>query len=129
VAGTRACAANLFTLFRIGQAGFDPSASCIATALYFTGIDPLTKEEVYVAKSLRDRKMQRALMRFFKPENYFTVREALLQAGRADLIGTAATASSLLTRRRLAERRCARRWAEPMRERSSESVQAFPHAG
>jgi hypothetical protein len=23
-------------------------------------------------------------MQFFKPENYFTVREALIQAGRAD---------------------------------------------
>jgi hypothetical protein len=31
--------------------------------------------------------MQRALMQFFKPENYFTVREALIQAGRSDLIG------------------------------------------
>ena len=31
--------------------------------------------------------MQRALMQFFKPENYFMVREALLKAGRADLIG------------------------------------------
>ena len=31
--------------------------------------------------------MQRALMQFFKPENYFTVREALIQTSRADLIG------------------------------------------
>jgi hypothetical protein len=31
--------------------------------------------------------MQRALMQFFKPENYFMVREALLKAGRQDLIG------------------------------------------
>jgi hypothetical protein len=31
--------------------------------------------------------MQRALVQFFKPENSFTVREALIQAGRADLIG------------------------------------------
>jgi hypothetical protein len=59
----------------------------IATALYYTGRDVFTGEEVYVAKSLRDRKMQRALMQFFKPDNYFTVREALIQAGRADLIG------------------------------------------
>jgi hypothetical protein len=36
---------------------------------------------------MRDRKMQRALMQFFRPENWFTVREALLEAGRADLIG------------------------------------------
>src|SRR5690242_8583226 len=62
-------------------------ASDIATALYYTGIDPFTKKEVYVAKGLRDRKMQRALMQFFKPENWFTVREALIQAGRQDLIG------------------------------------------
>jgi hypothetical protein len=53
----------------------------IARALYWTGLDPFTKKEVYVAKGLRDRKMQRALMQFFKPENWFTVREALIQAG------------------------------------------------
>ena len=59
----------------------------IATAVYHTNIDPFTKQEVYVAKGLRDRKMQRALMQFFKPANYFTVREVLIQAGRQDLIG------------------------------------------
>jgi hypothetical protein len=36
---------------------------------------------------MRDRKMQRALMQFFKPSNWFTVREALIEAGRVDLIG------------------------------------------
>ena len=61
--------------------------SDIATALYHTGLDPFTGEEVYVAKGLRDRKMQRALMQFFKPENYFMAGEALLKAGRQDLIG------------------------------------------
>src|SRR5205814_10397506 len=66
---------------------FMPTTQDIATALYYTGIDPFTKQEVYVAKGLRDRKMQRALMQFFKPENWFTVREALTEAGRQDLIG------------------------------------------
>ncbi|HLJ94626.1 MAG TPA: DUF3362 domain-containing protein [Gemmataceae bacterium] len=65
-----------------------PMAHDIATALYHTEIDPFTKKEVYVAKGLRDRKMQRALMQFSKPENWFTVREALIQAGRHDLIGS-----------------------------------------
>jgi hypothetical protein len=60
----------------------------IATCIYHTGIDPFTGEEVYVAKGLRDRKLQRALMQFFKPENYFMVREALLKAGRQELIGS-----------------------------------------
>ena len=53
----------------------------------YTGIDPFSKQPVKVAKGMKDRKMQRALMRFFKPSNYFTVREALIQADRADLIG------------------------------------------
>jgi hypothetical protein len=43
---------------------------------------------VQVAKHLRDRKLQRALLQFFKPENYFAVRKALEQAGRRDLIGS-----------------------------------------
>ena len=40
-----------------------------------------------MARGLRDRKMQRALLQFFKPENYFEVRQALIEAGRTDLIG------------------------------------------
>jgi hypothetical protein len=63
-------------------------AGDIATALYYTGIDPFTKKKVQVAKGLKDRKMQRALMQFFRPENWFTVREALIEAGRQDLIGS-----------------------------------------
>ena len=54
--------------------------------MYYTGIDPFTKKPVGAARGMRDRKMQRALMQFFKPENYFTVREALIEAKRTDLI-------------------------------------------
>jgi radical SAM superfamily enzyme YgiQ (UPF0313 family) len=66
---------------------FIPAPFDIATCMFYTGIDPFTKQQVYIAKGLRDRKMQRALMQFFKPENWFTVREALIEAGRQDLIG------------------------------------------
>jgi hypothetical protein len=66
---------------------FIPAPFDIATCMYYTGIDPFTKEEVYVARHLHDRKLQRALMQFFKPENYFEVRKALAEAGRQDLIG------------------------------------------
>ena len=59
----------------------------VATCMCYTGIDPFTRQEVYVAKGLRDRRMQRALMQFFEPENYFEVRKALEEAGWADLIG------------------------------------------
>ncbi len=66
---------------------FIPAPFDVATAMYYTGIDPFTKKPVQVAKHLRDRKLQRALMQFFKPENYLEVRKALLKAGRGDLIG------------------------------------------
>ena len=46
-----------------------------------------SKKPVKVAKGLRERKLQRALVQYFKPENYFLVREALSKAGRRDLIG------------------------------------------
>jgi hypothetical protein len=55
--------------------------------LYYTGVDAFSKQEVYVARNLRDRKLQRALLQFFKPDNYFEVRQALEPAGRTDLIG------------------------------------------
>jgi uncharacterized radical SAM protein YgiQ len=67
---------------------FIPAPFDIATCMYHTGLDPFTGEEVYIAKHLRDRKLQRALLQFFKPENYFLVREALLKAGRQDLVGS-----------------------------------------
>jgi uncharacterized radical SAM protein YgiQ len=66
---------------------FIPAPFDVAAAMYHTGIDPFTRKPVFVAKQLRDRKLQRALMQFFKPENYFEVRKALLKAGRGDLIG------------------------------------------
>jgi uncharacterized radical SAM protein YgiQ len=66
---------------------FIPAPFDIATCMYYTGIEPMTRKPVHVDKHLRNRKLQRALMQFFKPYNYFLVREALIKAGRADLIG------------------------------------------
>ena len=66
---------------------FIPAPFDIATCMYYTGIDPFSGQEVYVGRQLRDRRMQRALLQFFKPENYFDVRQALIEAKRTDLIG------------------------------------------
>ena len=66
---------------------FIPAPFDLATAMYYTGKDPETGKAVPVAKNLGERKLQRALLQFFKPQNYFEVREALLKAGRKDLIG------------------------------------------
>jgi uncharacterized radical SAM protein YgiQ len=66
---------------------FIPAPLDVATCMYYTELDPFTLKPVYIAKKLRDRRTQRALMQFFKPENYFEVREALRAVGRQDLIG------------------------------------------
>lgn len=66
---------------------FIPAPFDIATCMYYTGVDPMSRTQVHVSQHLRDRKLQRALLQFFKPENYFEVRKALVQAGRQDLIG------------------------------------------
>jgi len=89
---------------------FIPAPFDVATCMYHTGLDPFTKKEVFVAKHLRDRKVQRALLQFFKPENYFEVRKALEESGRRDLIGSGCDAliperaprEAYLKRRRLA---------------------------
>ena len=67
---------------------FIPSPFDIAACMYHTGLDPMTGKAVTITKGLKDRRMQRALLQFFKPENYFEVRRSLEQAGRQDLIGS-----------------------------------------
>jgi uncharacterized radical SAM protein YgiQ len=66
---------------------FIPAPMDIATCMYYTGLDPMTMKPVDTVHRLRDRVVQRALMQFFTPENYFVVRRALVEAGRKDLIG------------------------------------------
>lgn len=66
---------------------FIPAPMDVATSMYHTGLDPFTRRPVAVARKLRERRLQRALLQFFKPENWFAVRDALVEAGRGDLIG------------------------------------------
>ena len=66
---------------------FIPTPGSLSTAMYYTGINPLTGEHVYVAKKGRDKAMQRALMQYKREDNYELVKEALIKANRRDLIG------------------------------------------
>ena len=65
---------------------FYPTPGTMATCMYYTGIDPMTMKPVYVAKDMEEKKMQRALIHYNKPENRGTVIKALKKAGREDLI-------------------------------------------
>lgn len=66
---------------------FIPTPGTLSTCMWYTGLNPLTGEAVYSAKSKEDKAMQRALMQFWLPGNYGLVKKALCQAGRQDLIG------------------------------------------
>ena len=65
---------------------FYPTPGTLATCMYYTEMDPLTMEPVYVAKTMEEKKMQRALIHFHKRENSRIVAAALKKAGREDLI-------------------------------------------
>ena len=65
---------------------FYPTPGTLSTCMYYTELDPFTSEPVYVPKDMEEKKMQRALMHFNKPENRELVRKALQKAKREDLI-------------------------------------------
>ena len=67
---------------------FIPTPMAMATCMYHTGIDPLTMEPVYTATGLRAKRLQKALLLYWSPDQWPLAREALREAGRADLIGT-----------------------------------------
>lgn len=66
---------------------FIPTPMSMAASMYFTGVDPDNFEPVPVAKGLREKKLQKALLLYWNPEHWPLAREALREAGRSDLIG------------------------------------------
>jgi len=66
---------------------FYPTPGTYSTCMYYTGLDPRTMKRVFVPKSQREKTTQRALMQYRLPANYEIVKNALIRAGRKDLIG------------------------------------------
>ena len=66
---------------------FYPTPGTASTVMYYTGINPLDMKRVYSPDDYREKLMQRALLQYKRPENRNLVREALIKAGREDLIG------------------------------------------
>ncbi len=66
---------------------FYPAPLTMSAAMYYTALDPETNRPIYVARTDRDKVLQRALLLCHKPEFHRKAREALRAAGRADLIG------------------------------------------
>jgi hypothetical protein len=66
---------------------FYPTPGTVSTCMFHTGLDPMTGKSVYVAKTPKEKAMQRALLQFDQRRNWPLIREALREAGREDLIG------------------------------------------
>lgn len=66
---------------------FIPTPMAIATTMFYTGLDPMSGEDVYSARDLREKRMMKALIFYWDPQHWPLAREALVKAGRRDLIG------------------------------------------
>ncbi len=66
---------------------FYPTPGTISTCMFYTGLDPYTMKEVFVAKTPEEKAMQRALLQYYNPANKEIITKALKKAGRFDLIG------------------------------------------
>ena len=79
--------------FRADQVqAFYPSPMANATAMYYSGKNPLRKvsrrsEDVFSAKGLKQRRLHKAYLRYHDPDGWPALRESLLKMGRRDLIG------------------------------------------
>jgi uncharacterized radical SAM protein YgiQ len=79
--------------FRADQVqAFLPSPMSIATAMYHSGKDTLHKvsrtvADIPIPKSVKQRRLHKAFLRYHDPKNWPLLRDALRAMGRSDLIG------------------------------------------
>jgi uncharacterized radical SAM protein YgiQ len=66
---------------------FIPTPMTLATAMYWSGIDPMSKKDLYVAKDWKDRKIQQALLQPHKPEHREILRHYRQTQKRRDVEG------------------------------------------
>ncbi len=71
---------------------FYPSPMAMATAMYHSSRDPLHKlaykgKRIYIPRKPEQRRLQKALLRYHDADNWPSLRRALLDMGRGDLIG------------------------------------------
>jgi radical SAM superfamily enzyme YgiQ (UPF0313 family) len=69
---------------------FVPGPFELATCMFYTGLNPITGQPVYVPMKHRERRQQKALLMYDDPNSYHDIKMALKESGREDLIGTGA---------------------------------------
>ncbi len=66
---------------------FTPTPGTLSTCMFYTGINPENNKAVFVARSDREKGLQKALLLWHVPEERKKVLEALRELGREDLAG------------------------------------------
>jgi uncharacterized radical SAM protein YgiQ len=64
---------------------FIPLPLTLSGAMYYTEKDPFTEKPLHVAKTFRERKMQRALIQYRQPANRQLIRDALSELNASHL--------------------------------------------
>jgi uncharacterized radical SAM protein YgiQ len=67
---------------------FTPTPGTLSTCMFYTGIDPASGKSLHVARTDREKGLQKALLLWHQPESRRKVYEALKEMGREDLAGT-----------------------------------------
>ncbi len=89
---------------------FTPTPGTLSTCMFYTGMNPETGKPVHVARTDREKGLQKALLLPQQPEQRKKVYEALKELGREDLAGT-------LLSGRQSERDRVRNYARPQPEK------------
>ena len=65
---------------------FTPTPMTLSSVIYYTGVNPYTKEKIYSAKNLSDKELQKKFFFYHIKENKEIIKNILLKIRRGDLI-------------------------------------------
>ncbi|MBQ4042671.1 MAG: YgiQ family radical SAM protein [Clostridia bacterium] len=65
---------------------FYPTPGTASTVMYYTGLDPFTMKKIYTPTDYGEKRLQRSLLQYRRPENRALIREGLTKAGREEAL-------------------------------------------
>ncbi len=64
---------------------FTPTPGSLSTCIYYTGQDPYSGDNIYIPRTPREKRLQKALLLYHRPESRKDILEALRQCRREDV--------------------------------------------
>ncbi len=65
---------------------FTPTPMTLATVIYYTGIDPYSKKDMFTAKSQKEKRNQKQFFFWYKPEEQKNIKNRLMQINHPEMI-------------------------------------------